>query len=61
MIQVNIVALTTLTRLFLPEFVERNSGKILNVSFTTSLMSGLLQVVYYATKAYVTFFNNAIA
>lgn len=61
MIQVNIIALTTLTRLFLPEFVERNSGKILNVSSTASLMPGLLQAVYYATKAYVTFFSNAIA
>lgn len=61
MIQVNIVALTTLTRLFLPDFVQRNSGKILNVSSTASLMPGPLQAVYYATKAYVTSFSNAIA
>jgi short-subunit dehydrogenase len=61
MIQVNIVALTSLTRLFLPDFVKRNSGKILNVSSTASLMAGPLQAVYYASKAYVTSFSNAIA
>lgn len=61
MINVNILALTTLTRLFLPEFVKRDSGKILNTSSTASLMPGPLQAVYYATKAYVTFFSNAIA
>jgi len=61
MIQVNIVALTALSRLFLPGFVARNSGRILNVSSTASLMPGPLQAVYYATKAYVTFFGNALA
>lgn len=61
MINVNIVALTALTRFFLPDMVARNSGKILNVSSTASLMPGPLQAVYYATKAYVTFFSNAIA
>lgn len=61
MINLNIVALTALTRFFLPDFVTRNSGKILNVSSTASLTPGPLQAVYYATKAYVTFFSNAIA
>ena len=61
MIQVNIVTLTTLTRLFLPDFVKRNSGKILNVSSTAALIPGPLQAVYYATKAYVLSFSNAIA
>ena len=61
MINLNIVALTSLTRFFLPDFVKRNSGKILNVSSTASFMPGPLQAVYYATKAYVTFFSNAIA
>lgn len=61
MIQVNIVALTTLTRLFLTDFVKRNSGRILNVSSTAALIPGPLQAVYYATKAYVTSFGNAIA
>lgn len=61
MINLNVVALTALTRLFLPDFVERNSGRILNVSSTASLMPGPLQAVYFATKAYVTSFSQAIA
>ena len=61
MINLNVIALSELTRCFLPDFVARNSGKILNVSSTASLMPGPLQAVYYATKAYVTFFSNAIA
>lgn len=61
MINVNIIALTALTRFFLPDFVKRNRGKILNVSSTASLVPGPLQAVYYATKAYVTSFSNAIA
>ncbi len=61
MLNLNIVALTALCRFFLPDFVARNSGKILNVSSTASLMPGPMQAVYYATKAYVTSFSNAIA
>ncbi len=61
MLQVNVVALTALTRLFLPDFVARNRGRVLNVSSTAALMPGPLQAVYYATKAYVTSFSNAIA
>ena len=61
MIKLNIIALTELTRLFLPEFVKRKSGKVLNVSSTASLLPGPLQAVYFATKAYVTSFSNAIA
>ena len=61
MINLNITSLTILTRLFLPEFVKRNNGKILNVSSTASFMPGPLQAVYYATKAYVTFFSNALS
>lgn len=61
MIQLNVVALTALTRLFLPDFVARKSGRVLNVSSTAGMMPGPLQAVYYATKAYVTSFSNAIA
>lgn len=60
MIQVNIVALTALTRLFLPHFVKRGHGRVLNVSSTASLVPGPLQAVYYATKAYVTSFSLAL-
>lgn len=61
MIQLNVVALTALSRLFLPDFVARNAGRILNVSSTAALMPGPLQAVYYATKAYVTYLSNAVA
>lgn len=61
MINLNVVALTSLTRHFLPDFVKRNKGKILNVSSTAAYMPGPLQAVYYATKSYVTFFSNALA
>ncbi|MBB3699336.1 SDR family NAD(P)-dependent oxidoreductase [Flammeovirga yaeyamensis] len=61
MINLNITALTALTRFFLDDMVKRNKGKILNVSSTASFLPGPMQAVYYATKAYVTFFSNAIA
>jgi hypothetical protein len=57
MTNVNILALTALTRLFLPDFVKRNSGRILNVSSTAALTPGPPQAVHHATKAYVTFSN----
>lgn len=61
MINLNMTALTALTYLFLPDFVKRNEGKVLNVSSTASLMPGPLQAVYFASKAYVTYLGNAIA
>jgi len=61
MINLNIIALTALTRFFLPDMIKRNQGRILNVSSTASLIPGPLQAVYFATKAYVTSFSNAIA
>lgn len=61
MINLNILALTNLTRLFLPHFVTKQQGKVMNVSSTASLMPGPLQAVYFATKAYVTSFSNALA
>lgn len=61
MMNVNMFALTHLTRLFLPDFVNRNSGKILNTSSTASYCPGPLQAVYYASKAFVTSFGNALS
>ncbi len=61
MINLNVSALTSLTHYFLQDFTKNNQGKILNVSSTASLLPGPLQAVYYATKAYVTSFSNAIA
>jgi uncharacterized protein len=61
MIQVNVTALTALTRLFLPGMVERNRGGMLNVGSTAAFQPGPLMAVYYATKAYVVSFTEAIA
>lgn len=61
MIQLNVSALTALSHYFLQDFVNRNDGKILNVSSTASQIPGPLQAVYYATKAYVTSFSNALS
>ncbi len=61
MIQVNITALTHLTKLFLPQMLERKRGRILNVASTAAFLPGPLMAVYYATKAYVLSFSEAIA
>ena len=61
MIQVNIVALTELTKRLLPAMVSRKSGRILNVASTAAFFPGPLMAVYYATKAYVLSFSEAIA
>jgi uncharacterized protein len=60
-IQLNITALTALTRLFLPAMVQRRSGRIMNVASTAAFQPGPLMAVYYATKAYVLSFSEAIA
>jgi short-subunit dehydrogenase len=61
MIQVNVTALTHLTKLFLPGMVERRRGRVLNVASTAAFQPGPLMAVYYATKAYVLSFSEAIA
>lgn len=61
MVQVNIAALTELTHLFVQDMVERGAGRILNVGSTAGFLPGPLQAVYYATKAYVNSFSQAIA
>jgi uncharacterized protein len=60
-IQLNITALTELTRLFLPPMISRRSGRIMNVASTAGFQPGPLMAVYYATKAYVISFSEAIA
>lgn len=52
-IQLNITALTHLTRLFLDPMLQRGSGRIMNVASTAGFQPGPLMAVYYATKAYV--------
>jgi len=61
MIALNVAALTRLTRLFLPGMAERGSGKILNVASTAAFQPGPMMAVYYATKAYVLSFSEALA
>lgn len=61
MMNVNMMVPTKLMKLFIPEFVKRGSGKILNVSSSAALIPGPLQAEYYATKAYITSLSNAIA
>jgi short-subunit dehydrogenase len=61
MVEVNIAALTALTRLALPGMIERKHGRIMNVASTAGFQPGPLMAVYYATKAYVIMFSEAIA
>lgn len=61
MIQVNIAAVAHLTRLFLPGMLARRSGKILNVASTAAYVPGPFMAVYYASKAFVLSFSEAIA
>ena len=60
MLQVNVVAVTALTKLFLKGMVERRSGRILNLASTAAFVPGPLMAVYYATKAYVLSFSQAL-
>jgi hypothetical protein len=60
-IQLNVMALTLLTKLYLQPMLERRSGKIMNVASTAAFQPGPLMAVYYATKAYVLSFTEAIA
>jgi uncharacterized protein len=61
MIQVNMTLLTELSKLFAADMVKRRFGKILNVASTAAFQPGPLMAVYYATKAYVLSFSEALA
>ena len=60
-IQVNIAALTHLTKLYLRPMVARRSGRIMNVASTAAFQAGPLMAVYYASKAFVLSFSEAVA
>lgn len=60
MIAVNIETPTRMCKLFLPDFIARGEGRVLNVSSTAAIMPGPLQAVYYATKSYVTSWSNSL-
>jgi uncharacterized protein len=59
--QLNMVTLTHLSKLFGKDMVARKNGKILNVASTAAFQPGPLMAVYYATKAYVLSFSEALA
>lgn len=60
MLGVNIVALTMLTRMFLPAMIEKRRGAILHVSSSAGFLPLRKMAVYAATKSYVTSFSDGI-
>jgi short-subunit dehydrogenase len=60
MINLNILSLTHFTKLFVVDMIKRGNGKIMNVASTAAFQSGPTMAVYYATKAYVLSFSEAI-
>ncbi len=61
MIKLNILCLMHMTKLFLPNMKKRGYGKILNISSIAAYAPGPLMSIYYASKAFVSSFSNAIA
>lgn len=61
MLQLHVITATHLTKLILTGMLERNSGKILNISSLAGFQPGPLMSIYYASKAYVLSFSQAIA
>jgi uncharacterized protein len=60
-LQLNVVTLTHLTKKLLPGMLARRRGGVLNVASTGAFQPGPLMAVYYATKAYVLSFSEALA
>jgi short-subunit dehydrogenase len=61
LLQVNVVALTHLSKLFLPSMLARRRGFVMNVASTAAFQPGPLMAVYYASKAYVLSLSEALA
>lgn len=61
MLNLNMMTLTQLTRIFLPEMLKRGHGKILNVASTAAFQPGPFMACYFASKAYVLSFTEALA
>jgi short-subunit dehydrogenase len=61
MINLQVLTLTHLTKLFLKDMVARGSGRIMNVSSIAAFQAGPLMAVYYATKSYILLFSEALA
>ena len=60
MINLNIKAVVELTRLFLADMIKAGNGEILNVSSVAAFMPGPLMSTYYASKAFVQSFTEAV-
>lgn len=60
-IQVNVTALVHLTRLFVPRMLAVRRGRVLNVASTAAYQGGPYMAVYYASKAFVLSFSEALA
>ena len=61
LIQVNMIAVAHLTKLFAKDMLRRGSGRILNVGSTAAFVPGPFMAMYYASKAFVVSFSLAIA
>jgi short-subunit dehydrogenase len=61
MLAVNVMALTLLTRALLPGMLQRGRGRVLNVASTAAFLPGPMMSVYFASKAYVLSFSEALA
>lgn len=60
MVQVNIAALLELARAFLPPMIRRGHGRVLNIGSTAGFQPGPFMAVYYASKAFVNSFTEAL-
>jgi uncharacterized protein len=61
MVELNVATVVGLTRALLPGMVQRGSGRVLNVASVAAFLPGPLMAVYYATKAFVLSFSEAVA
>lgn len=61
MIDLNMKSLTQMTKLFLPSMIEGKYGRIMNLASTAAFQPGPGMAVYFATKAYVLSFSEAIS
>lgn len=61
MIHLHVLAVTHLTKLVLKDMIGKGSGKILNISSVAAFQPGPLMAIYYATKAYILSFSEALA
>lgn len=61
MLDVNVIALVRLTKAFLPQMVNRRSGRILQVASTAAFQPGPFLALYFATKSLILAFSEALA